>query len=467
MKLAGEVAAWSVEDTIAALLAIVGERGLVLGDDARMRSCDPFRDVPPASGVIVRPATTNECARVLRLCAERGQRIVTHGGRTGVAGGAYAGVEEVVVSLERMSAIELIDPVGQLAVVGAGATLEAVQDAVAEHDMLYPVDLGAKGSATIGGTIATNAGGNRVLRWGMTRANLLGLEAVLPDGTVVEVMNRLVKNNTGYDVKQLFVGSEGTLGIVTRAVLRLVPKPITQMVAFVALPNFDAVIQFLARARRMQILSAFEVMWADYYDLVAASGTGRSPMAPGHPFYVLVEGMGYDEAHDASLFESFLEEAYEAGLVEDAVSATSGRQVADLWLAREGSEVIVREMSPFISFDVSVDIVRAADFVETVKAAVVAEFKGARFVTFGHLGDNNLHLGVHVGPESLSHEHAVEAIVYRIVREFGGALTAEHGIGQFKRDFLPGHVASGHFEVMRRIRDAIDPKRLINREVLF
>lgn len=460
--------AQSGEDAlIDGLRTIVGNRGLLLGDDVAARSCDPFRNVPPAGAAIVRPASTGEVSRVLAFCTERGQRIVTHGGRTGVAGGAYAGPDEIVLSLERLAAIEVVDPVGLSATVQAGATLEAVQNAAAAEGLLYPIDLGAKGSATIGGTIATNAGGNRVVRWGMTRANVLGLEAVLADGTVVEAMNRLVKNNGGYDVKQLFIGSEGTVGIVTRAVLKLVPAPRSQAVAFLALPDFAAVLALLGRARRLPSLSAFEVMWRDYYTLMAESGTNRRPFAPDHPYYVLVEAMGYDEEVDAALFESFLQGAYEAGLVADAVVAGSGRQIADLWHVREGSEIIVREMSPFVSFDISIDVARAEDFIATARAALANAFASVRTIAFGHLGDNNLHLGVHIGPDTAAPEVEIERCVYSVVKAFGGALTAEHGVGRFKRDFLPEHVSPGALEAMRRVRRALDPAALLNREVLF
>src|SRR3546814_431321 len=293
-----------------------------------------------------------------------------------------------------MARIEEIDPVGQLAVVQAGVTVEGLQNAVAEQGLLYPIDLGAKGSATIGGTIATNAGGNRVLRWGMTRQNLLGLEAVLADGTVVSAMNRLIKNNTGYDLKHLFIGTEGTLGIVTRAVVRLVPAPVSQSVAFVSVPGYEQVLALLTRARRLASLSAFEVMWRDYYALVAESGTNRRPVAPDQPYYVLIESMGYDEEIDARLFGTFLEECYEQGLIADAVTAASGKQVADLWHVREGSEIIVREMSPFVSFDVSVDVRWAEAFVERTREALGQRYSFFRSVAFGHLGDNNIHIGV-------------------------------------------------------------------------
>ncbi|WP_157219351.1 FAD-binding oxidoreductase [Flavisphingomonas formosensis] len=455
------------DDLVAGLRGIVGQRGLLLGADVATRSCDPFRDVPPEGGVIVRPASTGEVSRVLAFCHARGQRVVTHGGRTGVAGGAYAGLDEIILSLERFAQIEEIDAIGMSVVVQAGATLEAVQDAVAADGLLYPIDLGAKGSATIGGTIATNAGGNRVVRWGMTRANVLGLEAVLADGTIVSAMNRLVKNNSGYDVKQLFIGSEGTLGVVTRAVLKLVPAPSSQSAALLALPDFASVLDLLGRARRLATLSAFEVMWSDYYRLVATSGTGRDPLPPAHPYYVLVEVMGHAEEVDRVQFDAFLGEAHDAGLIADAVVAGSGQQIAELWRVREASEVLVRTLGSFVSFDVSIEERAAESFVEAARAALTSRFETVRTVTFGHLGDNNLHVGVHVGPDTFTRETEVERCVYAVVKEHGGALSAEHGVGRFKREFLPEHVSPGALDVMRRVRSALDPSALLNHEVLF
>ena len=449
------------------LRAIVGDVGLVLGSDLAMRSCDPFRDVPPKGGVLVRPANVTEVAAVLRWCHKHSQRIVTHGGRTGVAGAAYADESELVLSLERMRRVEEIDPVGLVAVTEAGITLEGLQQAVAEKGLLYPIDLGAKGSATIGGTIATNAGGNRVVRWGMTRANVLGLEVVLADGTVVQAMNRLLKNNTGYDIKHDFIGSEGTLGVITRAVLKLVPAPVTQFVMFASVPSYAAVLSLLDAARKLPTLSAFEVMWHDYYVLMAESGTGREPVKPDQPYYLLMEAMGYQQAIDEQLFMGFLEAAHDQGWLVDAACATSERQIAELWRVREGAEVLMRTMHPFVTFDVSVDVRRAEEFSSEVRTQLARSYPAMKAVTFGHLGDSNLHLGVHVGADTLREEVNIERCVYDVVKRYGGALTAEHGIGRFKREFFPDHVSPGALAVMQRKRAALDPARLLNREVLF
>lgn len=447
--------------------AIVGDAGMLVGDDVAARSCEPFAHVPPGSPAIIRPASTEDLSKVLTLCHAAGQKIVTHGGRTGVAGGALASETELVVSLERMTRIIEIDTIGSTMTVEAGATIEAVQAAAQANGLFYPIDLGSKGTATLGGTIATNAGGNRVLRWGMTRQNILGIEVVLADGTILSALNRFLKNNTGYDLKHLFIGSEGTLGIVTKAVLNLVPAPTTQKAAFVAMDSYEKVLALLASARRLQQLSAFEVMWRSYYAMVSGADPTRRPLGSDLPFYILVETMGTSEAEDETAFMAFLEDAMDRGLIADAVVARSGKQLGEFWRVREASEVLVAQMGPFVSFDISVDIRRANAFVETVRSAVEATFGANKTIEFGHLGDSNIHIGVHVGEDTRSCALAVEKCVYDVVAQFGGALTAEHGIGTAKRPFLPDHVSPAALATMRRIRQSIDSSRILNNRVLF
>ncbi len=452
---------------IDALREIVGERGLLLGEDVALRSCDPFRPVPPEGGIIVRPASTEEVSAVMAFCHERGQPVVTHGGRTGVAGGAFTARDQIVISMERMNRIEEIDEFNQCLVAQAGVPIEVLHNAASDANMLYPIDLGSKGSATLGGTISTNAGGNRVLRWGMTRANLLGIEVVLADGTVVSAMNRLTKNNTGYDMKHIFAGTEGTLGIVTRAVVRLVPKPASQQVAVVAVPSYDAVLEMLKSARKLPALSAFEVMWQDYYDLMANSNTGRRPLETGSPFYILMESMGYNEEQDEQQFMAFLENSFEQGLIVDAVTSQSLAQVQEMWRLREGGEVFAAQMWPIVSSDISVDVRKTDEYVGKVRAKLSAAYPGLKMVTFGHLGDGNIHIGIHVGPDTVEEELNVEHILYDTLRDYDSALTAEHGVGQVKKKFLPDHVEPGVLTVMRHLRDALDPDRLLNRDVLL
>lgn len=451
----------------AELLAVLGAGGLLEGEDLAARSCDPFRHVPVVSPFLVRPTSTEEVAAIVRAAAKHGFHIVTHGGRTGVAGGAYTRPDSIVLSLERMNRIEEIDEVDQVAVVQAGVPVQAVHEAVEAKGLFYPVDLGAKGSATMGGTIATNAGGNHVLRWGMTRQNLLGVEGVLADGTVVSAMNRLVKNNTGYDLKPLFVGTEGTIGIVTRAVVKLVPLPTTQSVAFVAVESMDKVLKLLNLARSMPALSAFEVMWRDYYELMAESGSGRRPLEPGLPYYVLIESLGSDEEADEAAFERFVAQASDRGLIADGVVASSERQRRELWHVREGSEIIVREFGTFVSFDISAELRSIETVVEEAYAALRARFPDVRGTTFGHLGDNNIHLGISIGEETVARTLEIEEIVFDVLAKYGGAITAEHGIGVLKRDFLRKYKSDGELEAMRRLRDAFDPGRRLNPDVML
>lgn len=450
-----------------ALAALVGEAGILVGDDVHARSTTPFGIVPSRASLLVRPGSVGELSSVVRWCAEHGQRIVLHGGCTGVSGGVVSDPSDVIISLERMRRIEEIDPHACTATVEAGVTLAALQEAAAAHGLMYPIDLISQGTATIGGTLSTNAGGNRVIRWGMTRQQVLGVEAVLADGTVVRAMNRLLKNNTGIDLKQLFIGSEGVLGIVTRAVVQLVPVPKTSSVVLAAVDGFEALLALLARARRLPILSAFEVMWNDYYALMAASGTGRDPLPARFPYYVLVETLGYEAEYDDALVGRFHEDVVASGLAVDAVVAHSDRDRLRLWRVREGAEVIVAAMRPFVSFDIGLPLREIERGIEAVRAALGAAFPEARSVTFGHLGDGNVHLAVTVGAGTVSRESAIEEVVFREVARFGGTISAEHGIGRAKRAFL--HYCRGEAEIglMRRLKEALDPARVLNAEVLL
>lgn len=449
------------------LHAILGGRGMLGPEDFAGRSCDPFRHEPIASPFVARPASATELSEVVKVAARYGLKIVTHGGLTGLAGGAFAASDTLVVSTERMRQIEEINEAGQFAVVGAGVSVEELQNAVEAKGLFYPIDLGSKGSATIGGTISTNAGGNHVIRWGMTRQSVLGIEAVLADGTIVNAMNTLLKNNTGFDLKHYLIGSEGTLGIVTRAVVRLQPLPTSQDVALLGVDSMDKVLKLLMAARILPMLSAFEVMWHDYYSLMAHSDTGRRPIAPDWPYYVLIETLGYDPDGDRAAFEHFVEQVFEQGLVGDGALAASARQKQDLWHVREGSEVTFREFGSLISFDVSVGLEHVEAFVEDAYRLLNERFQGVRGVTLGHLGDNNIHLGISIGEQTAEQTYAIEAAVFEALAPYGGAITAEHGIGRFKRDFLHQYKSQGELEMMKRVKAALDPEGRLNPGVIF
>jgi FAD/FMN-containing dehydrogenase len=394
---------------------IVGPGGILTGDDVAGRS-DTW---PPMGGckarAIVRPASTDEVSKVLKLCHEHGQPVVTHGGLTGLVGGGMAAPNEIVLSLERMNRMEAVDTANRTVTVDAGVPLQTVQETAEEAGLLFPLDLGARGSATIGGTISTNAGGNGVIRYGMMREQLLGVEAVLADGTVISSLNNVIKNNTGYDLKQLFIGSEGTLGIVTRAVLRLRPLPRSNNTAFVAIENFDQLASFLQAMDSALggTLSAFEVMWNDFYSLIIGDGKKHgTPLDTSHPFYVLLESSGGNPESDGERFEAALEEAFDQSLVADAVIAQSKQQRSDLWAIRDDVETLFGRLYPPIAFDISLSIKEMDAYVDTVRSTLTGRFPEGKMVSFGHLGDGNIHLVMGVGSQEPADVHAVEEIVY-------------------------------------------------------
>ena len=444
---------------------IVGPQGVLTGEDVSSRS-DSW---PPMGGcqalAIVRPGSTAEVSEVLKLCHGQGQPVVTHGGMTGLVGGAKAGPGEIALSLERMNSVDPVDKVNRTVTVQAGVALQTVHEAAEDAGLLFPLDLGARGSATIGGTIATNAGGNGVIRYGMMREQLLGVEAVLADGTVISSMKDVIKNNTGYDLKQLFVGSEGTLGIITRAVLRLRPLPRSQNTALVAIDNFDKLGQFL-KAMDSDLggtLSAFEVMWNDFYTLIVGNGEKHGlPLDTSHAFYVLVESTGGNEESDRTRFEAALEEALGKELIVDAVIAQSKQQRNDLWGIRDDVEGLFASLFPPMAFDISLSIQEMEDYVDEVRAALTDKWENARMVVFGHLGDGNIHLGLGVGSLEPEVVHAVENIVYEALGRRGGVISAEHGIGLDKRAYLAHSRSAEEIALMKTIKMAIDPKNILN-----
>ena len=449
---------------IADLGEIVGPRGLVVGDDLRARAESSTSVESHKAIALVRPETTEELSEVVALCHERGQAVVVQGGLTGLVDGGLAGDGELAISLERMNAIEPVDVAGRNIVAGAGATIQAIQEAAAEHDLLFGVDWGARGSAMVGGSIAANAGGNAVLRYGMMREQVLGLEVVLADGTVLSSMNNLLKNNTGYDLKQLFIGSEGTLGIITRAVLRLRSAPKCVQTALVAVEGFDDVVALLGRldAGLAGGLSAFEVMWQEHYEMIVREGGHQWVLPEGYSYYVVVEATGANEETDAERFETVLGEAMEAEIVVDAALCTSTTQRDAVWEIREDVETFFRVLDPPITFDVSVPIRDTEAYVEKVCADMKSSFPDARGTVFGHLGDNNLHFCWTVGSDSQEARAGVSKVVYDNLQPYGGAVSAEHGIGRAKRKYLAYSRNSEEIAWMQRLKRTFDPHNILN-----
>jgi FAD/FMN-containing dehydrogenase len=438
------------------LRAAVGEDGVLVGGAAIERSRSPWTRLGTPLAVL-RPRSTEQVSAILRVAHAARQAVVPWGGLTGLVNGAVAD-GALALSTERMNAIEAIDNASGVMRVQAGCVLQSACDAAESADLLLPLDLGSRGSATIGGNISTNAGGNRVLRYGMMRDMVLGLEVVLADGAVVDALNPLMKNNAGYDIKQLFIGSEGTLGVVTRAVLRLRPRPASHNVAMLAVETFDALPRLLRQLERGLGggLSAFEVLWPEYYELVTTPPARGTAMLPrGHAYYVLVEAMGGDEAADAASFERVLSRALEEGDVVDAVIAKSGAERAAIWALRDDVGQTARN-GPILAFDVSLPIAAMESYVAQVRSALPG------LVVFGHLGDGNLHLIAPASDRTTDGRHAIERAVYDPLRTLGGSISAEHGIGLMKRDYLYWSRSPVEVSLMKVLKNTFDPIGILN-----
>jgi D-lactate dehydrogenase (cytochrome) len=425
-----------------------------------------------ATRLVVRPATTAEVAAVVRFCAAARLAIVPQGGNTGLVGGGVPPVDRdnIVLALGRMNRIRAIDPDNFTMTVEAGCILADLQRAAAEADRLFPLSLGAEGSCQIGGNISTNAGGIAVLRYGNTRELTLGIEAVLADGRVWHGLRGLRKDNTGYDLKQLFIGGEGTLGIVTAATLKLFPKPRETETAFLGLGHIDNAMTLFARARAATAdqLVAFELIPRAGLDLARQHIRGTiEPLAARHPWYVLLEMSSSQVASGLRpLLERLLEEALEAGLVADGVIAESGAQARALWRIREAI-VEAQLCSGSIKHDVSVPVGRVADFVSRASTAVEARLPGIRPIAFGHVGDGNIHFNLTqpVGIDKdayLARWQEFNDIVHGVVRDLGGSISAEHGVGMMKREEITHYKPAVEIELMRLVKRAFDPADIMN-----
>ncbi|NQD80048.1 FAD-binding oxidoreductase [Pseudomonas sp. CrR14] len=453
---------------------VVGEAGLIR-DSERMQSylSDWRNAYRGEAALVVRPASTAEVAEVVRLCAQAGIALVPQGGNTGLCGGSIpdASGDQVVLSLTRMTQIRQVDPGNETITVEAGVILQRLQEAAAEAGRLFPLSLGAEGSCTVGGNLATNAGGTAVLRYGNMRDLTLGVEVVLPDGRIWNGLRGLRKDNTGYDLKQLFIGSEGTLGIITAAVLKLYPAVRSRTTAWVALPSTQAAVDLIGRMRGLcgDRLTGFELMSRQSVEFVLRHVAGcNDPFAEVHPWYVLIELS--DTLLDAPLnemLENGLGEAFEQGEALDAVVAGNETQVAALWKMREGISEAQNHEGPSLKHDISVPVSSIPAFIETADQQLQAAFPGVRIVAYGHVGDGNLHYNISkpVGSEDAPFKAQAEAImhvIYDVTRAFAGSISAEHGLGQAKREAARRYKDPLELELMRTLKQALDPAGLMN-----
>ena len=422
--------------------------------------------------LLVRPASTMEVAAVVRICAQARLAVVPQGGNTGLVGGQVPPEDRdnVIVNLGRMRRVRALDAVNFTMTVEAGCILAEVQRAAAEADRLFPLSLGAEGSCQIGGNLSTNAGGIAVLRYGNIRDLVLGLEVVLPGGEVWDGLRGLRKDNTGYDLKQLFIGGEGTLGIITAATLKLFPKPREIETAFLALHRIEDVMALFARARAATAdqLTAFELIPRAGLDLALAHLSGiADPLAARHPWYVLLElSSSEKQSGIRGLLERLLEEALQDGLIADGVVAASGAQARELWKIREGI-VEAQLYSGSIKHDVAVPVSKVAEFVSRACAAVAARLPGIRPIAFGHVGDGNIHFNL-TQPEAydkaayLARWQEFNDLVHAVVRDLDGSISAEHGVGRLKVEEIAHYKSPVEIELMRRLKRALDPMGIMN-----
>ena len=408
------------------------------------------------------PASTEQVSKVLAFCNQNRQTVVPFGGTTNLVQGCATESGDIVLSLARMNRIEELDKSARTLTAEAGVTLQDAQEAARSSGLYFPVDIGARSNCMLGGIVSTNAGGTKVIRYGMTRDSVLGLEAVLADGTILSSMNRYIKNNSGFDLKHLFVGSEGVLGVITRVVFRLAANPRTHNVALLACDSFDDVVTTLGVAHEMlpNTLTAFEVMWNSFYELtVRPKGRLEALLAPGSGYYILLESMGADQEQDNLAFEATLEHLMREEIVTDGMVAKSDRERSRIWEIRDEVEPVIASSH---NFDVSLKSADVGAYVEAVDAAVTAQVADTRVVGFGHLGDNNVHISVQMHDRSADRIRAVEEIVYEQLLPFGGAISAEHGIGLEKRSYLPISRTPAEIELMIRLKRMMDPNNILN-----
>ena len=456
------------------LKAIVGETHVLVDGDLSAYELDWRKRSRGKALAVVRPANTLEVAAVVKACVAQGTSIVTQGGNTGLVGGSIPDEsgQQVVLSLGRMNTVRSIDAANLTMTVDAGCILQNLQDTAEKAGFLFPLSLAAEGSCTIGGNLATNAGGTQVVRYGNARDLCLGLEVVTAQGDIWHGLSGLRKDNTGYDLRDLFVGSEGTLGIITAATLKLYPMPAARLTAWAAVPSMEHAVTLLGLAHKHlgAGLTGFEVMGQFALSLVAKHyPQQRVPLWQDAPFCVLLENSDHEsETHAREQFERLLETAFEDGCVADAVVAENLTQANQLWHIRESIPLAQAEEGLNIKHDISIAVSRIPEFVATTDALLQAAIPGVRLVNFGHLGDGNLHYNVQAPADGDSkaflrdREADVNTIVYDSVAHFDGSISAEHGVGSLKIDKLEHHKSPVALGMMRAIKQALDPQGVMN-----
>ena len=458
-------------ELLARFAAIVGPKYALTDPQAQTPYLVEMRDLYRGhTPVVLRPGSVEEVAAILKLANETRTAIVPQGGNTGLVGGQIPHHGEVILSLTRLDKIREVDPVSNTMTVEAGVTLQRAREAAAAADRLYPQLLPSEGTCTIGGNLATNAGGVAAVAHGIARSHALGLEVVLADGRVLQDLNKLKKNNTGYDLRNLFIGSEGTLGVITAAVLRLVPRPRSVETAYAAVPSPQAAVDLLgvASERTAGGVTSFELMARSGIEAVIKyDAKSRDPLAKPYDWYVLIELASQQSSGLREVLEGIMTEGHEKGLVLDATIAASLEQGKAFWRIRELFGEVQRHIGASVKHDISVPVAAIPAFIEQANAAVTKLIPGVRPLPFGHVGDGNIHYNV-MQPEGadkakfLARWHDVNEVVFAVVKKHGGSISAEHGVGVMKRDILPDYKDPVALELMRALKRTLDPNGILN-----
>lgn len=449
------------------LTSIVGENNILTNGKEKSRFTHIWKtDIPLTAIAVVFPKSTEEVAAIMQLCNQHKQEVVVHGGVTNLVGGTQSHADQLVISLEKMNQIEEIDEKSRTISVQAGVILENAINAANDKNLFLPLSFGAKGSAQVGGVVSTNAGGLRVFRYGMTRQMVLGLEAVLPDGTIISSMKKIIKDNSGYDLKQLFIGAEGTLGIVTKVVFRLQEKPQSRSSAIVGVENYENVVALLKFMEKglAGTLSGFELMWKRTYDAMTAAHDFTAPIPANFPYYVFMESLGGDSTTDFNRLEDLITQAFEKELIGDGVLAQSERELQSIWKIREDVSVLADLAQYDQHFDISLPIpVIGKEIDLAIEALEQLDFVEKIF-PFGHVADGNIHFIIGKKENSPEIIDAINAIIYGCLQRNKGSLSAEHGIGLDKKKYLFTSRTENEVNLMRTLKRTLDPRNILNPE---
>jgi len=452
------------------LKSMLGLENVLQGDRVESRNPGYCSDSMKA-GIVLLPRSTAQVAEICAFAHDQNIALIPHGGLTGLVDGTASEPGQIIVSFEKMNKILRVDPDQAIVEVEAGATLEAIIEAVDEYGLMLGIDIPSRGSCMAGGLASTNGGGVRVIRYGMARENILGIECVLPNGQIIDSTNTLLKNNTGYDLKHLFIGAEGSLGLITRVVFRLTPKPSSLSTALIACASLENMIKLLTlvRNRLAGNLLSFEAMWPEYYHLTTAQpGFGRKPIEDDYEVYGVVEAGGWGDQIAADSLEAVLAEAFDSGLLEDAALASSEAERQSIWRAREDSDAIEFGFDHCLTYDVGCEIQYLQKLVSKLRENFSSKHPGITLYVFGHLGDGNLHLMLGLGDDEFPGRDPIDRTIYDTLGEFpNSTISAEHGIGLEKKAFLGRSRSDAELDLMKMLKSYIDPKNILNPDKIF